>query len=457
VKRHPRHPFLALATLVLLSACGEAAGDDATAQLSTGGVKPSSGGGAPAATGGAAQLGSGGSSPTSSAGTTSAPANQDGLPCGVRTILRERCSMCHGATPQFGAAFSLVSAADVRTHGAQMEKRIADDQKPMPPPPNARLTADQRSALAQYIDAGAPTSTCGEADPVASDPDPIDMPTKPTDPNVTCYNLTARSSKANDKYVVPTTPDLYHCFNFAPPWGSKKVQLVSSRPIIDNARVLHHWLVYNGEATVQDGTHSDCAGAHPNTALVAGWAPGGQAFEAPPDVGVELANGGFVLETHYNNTVGEGQQDASGVEVCVTDKPRPNVAAMHWLGTELLNKVEASGTCHPTNTGDVTILRSSPHMHLQGRHMKTVINRAGGGTDVLIDQAFDFNTQISYSTPAVVHKGDTLTTTCTYATPTAFGEGTNNEMCYNFVLAYPAGGLAQSLQVLRKYDCAGLF
>ena len=94
-------------------------------------------------------------------------------------------------------------------------------------------------------------------------------------------------------------------------------------------------------------------------------------------------------------------------------------------------------------------------MHLQGRHMTTVINRAGGGTEMLIDEPFDFQTQISYSTPQVVHKGDTLTTTCTYATPTPFGEKTTDEMCYNFVLAYPAGGLAQLFQILRKYDCSG--
>jgi hypothetical protein len=288
------------------------------------------------------------------------------------------------------------------------------------------------------------------------DPDPSQgTPTKPTDPSVTCYNLVARASKANDKFTVPTTPDLYECFNFAPPWGNKKVQLVSTRPLIDNAKVLHHWLLYNGDAAVTDGSHSDCIGAHPNTSLVAGWAPGGEAFEAPPDVGVQVASGGFILETHYNNKVGEGQLDSSGVEICVTDKLRPNEAGMHWLGTQNLNKQVATGTCLPTNTGDVTILRSTPHMHLQGRHMTTVINRAGGGTEMLLDKPFDFQTQVSYSTPAVIHKGDTLTTTCTFATPTPFGESTNDEMCYNFVLAYPAGGLAQAFQFLRKYDCTG--
>jgi hypothetical protein len=161
---------------------------------------------------------------------------------------------------------------------------------------------------------------------------------------------------------------------------------------------------------------------------------------------------GFSLEMHYNNTVGEGELDASGVELCVTEELRPKEAAVHWLGTVNLNKLEAVGTCTPANQTPVTILASSPHMHLQGRHMKTVINRKAGGTETLIDQAFDFNTQISYPTPATINPGDTLTTTCTYAKPTPFGEGTNEEMCFNFVTAYPAGGLANAL-ALQKNDC----
>lgn len=96
-------------------------------------------------------------------------------------------------------------------------------------------------------------------------------------------------------------------------------------------------------------------------------------------------------------------------------------------------------------------------MRAQGRHLKTVIQRAAGGTETLLDEAFDFNTQISYSTSALVHPGDTLTTTCSYAAPAAFGTRTTSETCYNFVLAYPAGALAQPVQVLRKYDCLGGF
>jgi hypothetical protein len=455
-------PILTNLAAIVLAACG-AHDDDSNPTLSA------SGAGAHA-TGGASSLGGSSSVPSvpvyPSGGTGAVMAN-DGLSCDVRAILKKSCSMCHGATPLFGASFSLLTASDVREHGPKIRERIADDQKPMPQPPNPRLTAEERAVLTQYIDAGAPARTCADdgsggaggsgssSGGSASAGGSGGMSPAQTDPSVTCYNLVARASTANDKYPVPTTPDLYECFNFSPPWGNKKVQLVSTRPIVDNAQVLHHWLLYNGDAAVTDGSHSDCIGAHPNNSLVAGWAPGGEGFVAPPDVGVQVAPGGYTLETHYNNKTGAAAPDSSGVEVCVTDKMRANEAAMHWLGTQNLNKQVATGTCVPTNTGDVTILRSTPHMHLQGRHMTTVINRAGGGTEMLLDQPFDFQTQISYPTRAVVHKGDTLTTTCTYATPTPFGEKTTDEMCYNFVLAYPAGGLAQFFQLLRKYDCSG--
>jgi hypothetical protein len=270
--------------------------------------------------------------------------------------------------------------------------------------------------------------------------------------DVKCYEIKARASGAADKYSVPTTPDLYQCFNYDPPWGDKKVQVVSSRPLIDNTQVIHHWILYNTPGEVADGTNGACS--HPGAAFITGWAPGGEPTVMPPDVGLGVHGAGFSLEVHYNNKVGEGQLDASGVELCVTEKLRAQEAAVHWLGTVNLNKLEAVTTCTPTNTMPVNILASSPHMHLQGTHMKTVINRKAGGTDILIDQPFDFQTQVSYPTPATIYPGDTLTTTCRYKTPTPFGEGTNEEMCFNFVTAYPAGQMVNGLG-LRPNDCTG--
>jgi hypothetical protein len=63
---------------------------------------------------------------------------------------------------------------------------------------------------------------------------------------------------------------------------------------------------------------------------------------------------------------------------------------------------------------------------------------------------FRFENQVDYAkTPAVViNNGDTLTTTCTFQNtgtePIRFGPRTEDEMCYNFVLAYPVGSLASA-------------
>lgn len=409
--------------------------------------------------------GSGGAGSPSTPSTGTAYSD---IPCAVATILKNNCNDCHGETPKFGAPMSLVRAADFlkrtmdgsQTVGEALIKRINDDARPMPPAPKDRLPASDRSTITSWIQGGAKPSACnsvgpgpgpGMGGPTAPDaPDPVG-------PGIKCYDIKARSTSGG-KYSVPNTPDMYHCFSYAPPWGSQKVHLISWRPLIDNERVIHHWLLYNEASPVTDNTSSDCVGAHPNAQLVAGWAPGGGGNVLPDGVGQDVAGAGFTLETHYNNTGTAPEPDASGVHLCVTTELRKEEAGVHWLGTELILLPaggQATGICTPKATTPVTILSSIPHMHLQGRHMTTTINRANGTKETLLDKPFDFNTQIGYATPAVIMPGDTLTTTCTYGGPATFGEGTKQEMCYNFVLAYPNGGLSSAISFLRKNGCTG--
>jgi len=433
-----------------------------TAGSTGAGVTPGTMTGAGGSPGRGGTGGSQGSTPS-----TNGSAAYSDIPCNVAAVLSKNCSMCHGTTPSFGAPMSLIHAADFarksidgsRTVGQAVLARINDDAHPMPPVPNDRLGSTDSSALSSWIQAGAKASTCASV-PGGGDGSGGLNPgaeVDPTGPGVACYDIVARTS-AGGKFSVPNTPDLYHCFSYAPPWGSQKVHLISWRPLIDNKQVLHHWLLYNETSPVTDKSDQDCLGAHPNAQLVAGWAPGGQGNTLPADVGQDVAGAGFTLETHYNNTLSAPSPDASGAHVCVTTNLRKNEAGMHWLGTELILLPvggDATGVCAPSAAGPITILSSTPHMHLQGRHMKTVINRANGTKDMLIDKPFDFNTQVGYLTPAIVMPGDTLTTTCTFGGLAIYGEGTNQEMCYNFVLAYPNGALS-SASGLRKNGCTGL-
>lgn len=387
------------------------------------------------------------------------------IPCDVATILDSQCVSCHDETPRYGAPMSLrtwdaLHAAALtdpsRAVYELLAERAAHETRPMPPPPNPPLTPDEVETLRAWASQGAPAgAACDEPPPT----DPGVAPAEPP-PEETCdhdIELRAHFSHGPEDggpFRVPRATDHYECFYFRPPWNGDAHGL-SFRPLVGDDRVLHHWLLYVQEGAVfTDGDHDQCNGRHEDAALVAGWAPGGQPYELPDGVGMHLPSGQnnmFVLEIHYNNSAGYADAlDRSGVRICATEDRRPNTAGMQWLGTEgllmaLPGRHERSGTCRPNLAAPVHILSSSPHMHRRGVRLRTEIHRVGGGVDVLIDEPFAFENQIIYDTPATVNPGDSLVTTCTFEHEgglTNFGPGTDDEMCYNFVVAWPHGALS---------------
>jgi hypothetical protein len=438
------------------------------------------------------------------------------IPCDVQTVLQAKCWSCHGTDALFGAPLLMSPAAfratakkdPTRTVGALAAVRVQDPTQLMPPSGYPGLSPAEVAVIQNWASRGnaagpacsVPQGTGGVSSagtggtpsgfggttgtggiltgsggaigsggtiggaggtiggtggtPTGTGAAPAGTGgTVGVPGEVTCYKIVARQDAANAAFSVPTTPDTYINFSYALPWGTKKVHIVSARELIDNSKVIHHWLLYNTAAAGTEGLSTPSIGAHPDASLIVGWAPGNSPPVLPDDVGLGIPGAGFALEVHYNNTQPTPQADRSGVEVCVTEKLRKNEAQISWLGTQNLNKLQASGTCKPNLTGPVTILFSWPHEHLQGRHLKTVITRVNGTQETLIDKPFDFNSQIVYPTPAVINPGDSLTTTCTYAQPVGFGQGTNAEMCYNFITAYPGGAITQGLSALRINDC----
>jgi hypothetical protein len=275
-------------------------------------------------------------------------------------------------------------------------------------------------------------------------------------PKDICWKHLAHAPGGANKYSVQPG-EFYANFALKTPY-TKEARGLTFKPIIDNTKVIHHWLLFeviNG--TRQDGAIAVGFGLHPDSQLVTGWAPGGDPPDMPPGVGMQLPKPGgyYELEIHYYNTLGEPADDQSGLEVCATYAETKDTATITWLGTESINapmnrQATAVGTCNPQNPQkrDINIIASVPHMHKIGTHMKTVVNRAGGPV-TLIDQPFSFLDQKTYVTPFTLKAGETLTTTCTFENkppskldPVLFGPGSDSEMCYNFVLAYPANALS---------------
>lgn len=403
----------------------------------------------------------------------------NGLPCDVQAVLAQSCAECHGNPTKFGAPFSLVSRADLltelpdadgKTHLEAALERVQDDVSPMPPAPSPRLEPGQIATLQAWLDDGAPAESCAapadgsDAGTMGSAVGNGDQP-KPDDCEDT-FELRAHGGAGaadKSKFKIAAEPpaqgNQYHCFYFDPPYGDD-AGLFWFESIIDNDKNLHHWILYATEnKTHADGTTAGCDAAQTGSYFVAGWAPGSNNGVATPDVALDLPSGpraGLILEVHYYNNTGKEAEDASGIRFCTGKKTdRPHLAAVHQLGTEGIcvppgQMTDAVGMCNPrTDMGDIHLTGVWPHMHKTARHMKVTINRADGSKDVIHDEPFDFNSQIFYPlTDVVLRAGDSVETRCTFhnesTTEVHYGERTQDEMCYAFTPAWPAGALANA-------------
>jgi hypothetical protein len=226
-------------------------------------------------------------------------------------------------------------------------------------------------------------------------------------------------------------------FIFTVPWTDMR-WVRSMKTIIDEERVVHHWLLYRTSRPGTDGAVMPSTGVHSDGLLMHGWAPGGDDLYFRPDLGAEMPpDAGYQVEFHYNNATGGPLPDASGVEVCVTTQQPEEVIGNSWLGTDRLAGTSATGVCDPSSDEPIHLLALQPHMHKSGMHFKAVLNRADGMDEVLLDMPFSFEDQRYYIKEYMVMPGDTITSTCTYSQPATYGSSTNTEMCYLYSLYYP--------------------
>jgi hypothetical protein len=308
------------------------------------------------------------------------------------------------------------------------------------------------------------------------------VPTPRTDAGATAYSwpsdceknyklLAHNNNGASDtsKKQIAAGAQYYASYYTRVPWTTQDVQGLKFRTIVDNTKIVHHWILYGvNSATQQDGSvqggQGQPIGSMQGEFYIAGWAPGAPDIALPDGVGLHMPTGATAmlrLEIHYFNTAAGStpELDASGVEFCVTSHKRTAEAAIHWLGTTNLSiaassKAEAKSTCKPQITsGPVHLISLSSHMHKTGVHSKAVLNRAGGGAPLtLIDAPFSFLEQAGYKQPldgsapdVLINAGDTIDVTCSFDNTTnkakTFGSNTEDEMCFFYAMAWPRGQL----------------
>ncbi|MET0282991.1 MAG: hypothetical protein ABW352_00915 [Polyangiales bacterium] len=423
------------------------------------------------------------------------------VPCEVQSILTEKCGSCHGASTDFAAPMSMVTYADLMAPSPkakdkkvyeQIGVRIHDERLPMPPASDdVKLSEEELATLDAWIEAGGQPRAAGDkcATP-EPDPTPKDAGQEPVEDKYAdlkgpedceqTFDFKAHDPADKTKpYVVPGgasnlegTVDRYICFYFKPPYVDDSQGLWFAS-MLDQTKILHHWLLYGTDAALHgDGEVAPCSAAEPGAYLLAGWAPGANDVTMPSGIGLDMPSGptaGLILEVHYYNTEQAEVRDQTGMRLC-TAKPntREHTAAVHFTGSEGIcvppgaKSYEVNGRCNPRrDQGDIHIIQVWPHMHKQGRRMRVTINRQNGTKEELSDQPFDFNTQLKYEKNDIILKpGDTIDTTCFYdndgTSSIPFGEKTSNEMCFGFITAWPAGALAVDPASLNPVQNIGL-
>jgi hypothetical protein len=371
-------------------------------------------------------------------------------------VVGRRCSICHADPPVFGAPVPLMKrahfeAASLLEPGKKihetMKARLNSGDGDLRMPADRPLDAADLDTLNAWLDGGRPsTGACDAVEARAQVSDVAGVENLPCEPET----WVVATDGAEDGYAVPAQTDKYFCFGKRLD-ATKARQLVAGSPVLDSG-LIHHMILYVDNEPFPEGPHT-CNDMDNSAVPVMMWGPGAGNLALPGDVGLKLPRGTvqFVLEVHYNNALLlPGKRDRSGFAVCTTDSLRAKEAAISTLGT-LDFTIPAGGslslenTCAADFTEPVHILGSAPHMHEIGRSMKSVIVRGHDGSEeVLVDVPYwSFDNQRGYAVNRVLEPGDKIRTRCTWENPTGypvhFGGRTQDEMCFNFVLYYPAG------------------
>jgi hypothetical protein len=391
-------------------------------------------------------MGSAGAVPTqqapdsASAAATPTPAVGDNAWCSALAVFRTECQSCHGTELAGGAPLPIVTHDDLMAPGVSdptktvaelMGVRIHDEARPMPPLSQPRLSAEELGALDQWLAAGAPAAATACSD-IPPEPVAVDE-LEPEWPEDCQERYEIRAHDNGRPYVVPANAELNIDITIPVPWagsGLAPVQALAIRPLTNNKRVVHHWILYAG---LQD--------------FITSWSPGKPMEVFPEGVGVHMpTSGNFRLNMHYYN-VGNDQDepDDSGLEVCITRDPRPQTATTYMFSGPATvppgGRVENASTCTVSATEPVHIITSSPHMHSYGVASKLEILRADGSVEVLEDGPFNWEDQHVTPIDAVVNNGDRIRMTCIYENTSdqtiRFGSSSDDEMCFNFARYYP--------------------
>lgn len=361
----------------------------------------------------------------------------------IQPLLDRRCGVCHGASPQFGAPFSVLDYEGL-LEGDKMGRRKVDRifarvaEGSMPPPGHIRPPVAEFDALMEWASCGEaspeyPTSLDATREVLAA---PADLPK-----DVEELTLTA------DEFEVPELPEAYKSFVFEQV-VDREMFVRRFDVIVDETAVIHHITLHYGDTD----------------RYLYAWAPGTGPMQFPSGGLRVKPQDSFRVEIHYNNGLGlTGVKDSSGVVLYLSEPEGTEYAMLDPTTYDIMVPPRAEATaravCEAGN--DFHIFAGLPHMHEIGASLVHEVERDNGDVETIIElEGWSFDLQYFYEMGVDIYAGDTLRLTCNYRNdkerPVVGGLGTGDEMCYDFIYVTPADAVLNCPQTVMPAN-ADLF
>ncbi len=366
----------------------------------------------------------------------------------VLPLVQTHCAGCHY---QGGIGGSDLSDYDTAfgLRDAIVSKTAAGEMPPWPPDPNCQafvgarfISSAEKSLLKKWRDTGAYSGMSSDA------PSPMPTPAPTPAPSVVMHPDAPFSYSGSS-----ADHDLYECFWMDPNIADSDTKIFTKASIEPgNQKIVHHVIMYRETTCSQPiGTQARCSSMPPSAEFMFAWVPGTQPTQFPDGVGMQLGGKDcLIMQVHYNNHNGGGTDLTKANIWYDTTGSVSDIAHVVWTGTTAINlpphstNDSATGTC--SISADSRVIGTAPHMHTLGTTFVTNLHHSGATSCMIHIPHWDFSWQGAYiyKSPISLTAGDTLTTTCTWdnpkSTPVTFGEGTDNEMCFNFL--YVVGPLS---------------
>jgi len=266
-----------------------------------------------------------------------------------------------------------------------------------------------------------------------------------------------------DRTLVPTQETSYLCQTFDIP-NDKEYHMFATKPLIDNAYVMHHTLLYGCPADVdidQFDSPKECGMNTGECDIIGVWTLGSNGECQHEDHGILVGKGHYekiLMEHHWNNPTNEvNYYDESGATIYLTPHIREQSLGIFLTGQSHLELPpgrvswtvagECTESCTKKKMGDQSVFITSAylHMHYLGSHGSIKQWRDGNLVETWADEeTYSYDTPVfhRFDPPLELKAGDRIETLCNYNTMsrsqiTYTGLATNDEMCFGLMNYYP--------------------